>query len=199
MHKSNITLVKPTIDLKSAFLAMVDEYRVLRETATYTLSRDITALAANCHSAGNQLYREGLDRCETFEAYVRRLNDYAHGLNVPDGYVPSSTFWLVRDGQTVLGCSRLRHRLTPALEHEGGHIGYDIRPSERRKGYGTRVLSLTLAKALEIGITRVLVTCASDNMASAKIIQKNGGVFAGEVVASHTPKPVSRYWIDLNG
>ncbi len=56
-------------------------------------------------------------------------------------------FWLVRDGCRVLAQSSLRHHLTPALERFGGHIGYVVRPSERRQGYGTLLLALTLASA----------------------------------------------------
>ena len=79
---------------------------------------------------------------------------------------------------------------------EGGNIGYAIRPSERRKGFGTLILRLTLEKAKNIGLTRVLVTCDADNVASRKIIERNGGVLAGQVVSEHTGKLVMRYFID---
>ena len=83
----------------------------------------------------------------------------------------------------------------PHLEKEGGHIGYDIRPSERRKGYGTVLLALTLKKAQELGLHEVLVTCDSDNVDSVRIIEKNGGELIGRAVSEHTGKEVNRYRI----
>ncbi|MHB8934154.1 MAG: GNAT family N-acetyltransferase, partial [Bellilinea sp.] len=93
--------------------------------------------------------------------------------------------------------SRLRHRLTPLLEEEGGHIGYDIRPSERGKGYATLLLALTLEKARESGMAGVLVTCDEDNIASARVIEKNKGQLLNTVVSQTSGKQVRRYWIDL--
>lgn len=107
-----------------------------------------------------------------FEAYVRRLEEESQGVRLPPGYVPQTTFWLVRAGTTIVGISRLRHHLTPALEQEGGE---------------------SQAKALQ----RVLVTCDTDNVASARVIQKYGGQLAGEVISARSGKPVSRYWIHL--
>ena len=71
--------------------------------------------------------------------------------------------------------SRLRPRLTPALEIQGGHIGYNVPPSVRRKGYGTQLLRLTLPKARAAGLSRVLLTVDSSNVASIRIIERNGG------------------------
>jgi predicted acetyltransferase len=85
----------------------------------------------------------------------------------------------------------------PALEHHGGHVGYAIRPSERLKGYGTRLLALTLDKAREMGLGRVLVTCDTDNFASVRVIEKNGGVLENQVISNRSGKMISRYWIAL--
>ncbi|MEA3367015.1 MAG: GNAT family N-acetyltransferase [Planctomycetota bacterium] len=130
-------------------------------------------------------------------AHLRRMRDYARGRNLPDGYVPATTYWLVRDGQRVVARSSIRHRLTPHLEREGGHIGYSVRPSERGKGYGTAVCRLTIEKARALGLPRVLITCDTDNLASARIIEKNGGVFENEARSRQTGKMKRRYWIDL--
>jgi predicted acetyltransferase len=99
-------------------------------------------------------------------------------------------------GQHVIGQSSLRHHLNPSLEREGGHIGYNIRPSERRKGFGTMILSLTLEKAKGIGLTRVFVTCDTDNVASARIIEKNGGRLQGQVISERSGKLINQYWIE---
>ncbi|HLL72624.1 MAG TPA: GNAT family N-acetyltransferase [Pyrinomonadaceae bacterium] len=95
------------------------------------------------------------------------------------------------------GTARLRHQLTPALEHEGGHIGYDIRPSARRRGFGTLILALTLERARILGLARALLTCDTDNTASARIIERNGGALAARVVSNRTGKLISQYWIEL--
>jgi len=163
-------LVEPTVALESAFRSLVEDYRAADE-GRY---QNIPELAG-----------------DDFDAYVRRLDEKSRGIGLRPGHVPQTTFWLVRGGTTIVATSRLRHRLTPALEQEGGHIGYDVSPSERRKGYGTRLLALTLEKARARGLQRVLVTCDTDNVASARIIQKNGGQLAGEVISARSGKPVS--------
>lgn len=134
-----------------------------------------------------------------FAAFVQRLQE-ARGVDLAPGIVPSSAYWLLRhdaSGVTVLGVSHLRQALTPALEDVGGHVGYSIRPSERRRGYGTRILALTLPHARALGLERVLLTCDTDNIASARIIEKNGGVLASEGYSALVETRVSRYWIAL--
>ena len=72
-----------------------------------------------------------------------------------------------------------------------------MRPSERRKGYGTLILELTLEKAKDLGLDKVLLTCDTDNVASAKIIEKNGGKLAGQAISNKNGKQISRYWIEF--
>lgn len=156
-------------------------------------------LAADFYAAGEQRYRD-VTPDMTWEQYVallRRLESAAHDEGLPPGRVPQTAYWLVRDGKVLLGSSHLRPRLTPMLEYEGGHIGYAIRPSERGKGYATLLLALTLEKAREIGLPGVLITCDDDNIASARVIEKNGGQLLNKVISKISGKPVRRYWIDL--
>jgi len=129
--------------------------------------------------------------------YIARAIDHGEGKNLPEGYVRQKTFWLVRDDGRILANSRLRFELTPFLEHEGGHIGYSTRPSERRKGYGTIVCKLTFQRAKSLGFKRILITCDEDNVASARIIEKNGGRYENTVLSRETRKPKRRYWVDL--
>ncbi|WJH37217.1 GNAT family N-acetyltransferase [Paenibacillus sp. CC-CFT747] len=110
------------------------------------------------------------------------------------GFVEHSTYWLVR-GSRIVGVVNLRHRLNEKLLRIGGHIGYGIRPGERRKGYATAILAMALQKAGERGIQRVLVTCDKDNTGSARTIQKNGGVLESEAWEGETC--VQRYWIEV--
>jgi predicted acetyltransferase len=112
--------------------------------------------------------------------------------------VPQSDFFLLRNHTTIIGRSALRHWLTPSLQNVGGHIGYRIRPSERRKGYGTCLLALTLIEARKLGLERVLLTCGSDNVGSRTITEHNGGQLASESPASPEGILVARYWIDCS-
>ena len=130
---------------------------------------------------------------------VKRLRELAKGIDLPEGFVPFNSYWLVRDGSTILGTLRLRHRLNENLREVGGHIGYSIRPSERGKGYATRMLSMALPKARRLGLSRVLITCDQNNHASARVIEKNGGVLECKKQIDHKGKPqVCRYyWIEM--
>lgn len=131
-----------------------------------------------------------------FEDLVDQLHGFSEGVGVQDGFVPHTTFWLVDSDQKLLGVSNLRHRLTTSLKSEGGHIGYGVRPAERGKGVATRLLELTLVEAKKRGIEQVLVTCDKSNLASARVIEKNGGCFDSEF-QTESGKIVNRYWVEL--
>ncbi|MGC4815153.1 GNAT family N-acetyltransferase [Micromonospora sp. DT228] len=111
-----------------------------------------------------------------FATYVRWLRDQTReDAPRPEGHVPATNLWWVEDDQ-YLGRIAVRHRLTPQLREVGGHIGYDVRPSARRRGYATAMLRLALPVARRLGITSALVTCDIQNVASRRVIQRNGGV-----------------------
>ena len=120
------------------------------------------------------------------------------GINLPEMYVPESTFWLV-EGGIFIGEGSIRHSLTPVLERFGGHIGYAIRPSKWSKGYGTILLKLLLDKAHELGIKKALITCNEDNVGSCKVIEKNDGVFQDTIdyIIDDVPRRTNRYWIEI--
>ena len=99
--------------------------------------------------------------------------------------------------QRDLGVSNLRHRLTDRLTKFGGHIGYGVRPSARRVGNATELLRATLVEARRLGLRRALLTCDKRNVASAKTILRNGGVFEEEEFMPEYDRVVCRYWIDL--
>jgi predicted acetyltransferase len=112
----------------------------------------------------------------------------------PDGWVPSTTSFLVDEGR-ILGVSSLRHWLTQHLLEHGGHVGYSVRPSERNCGHATRLLRDAARKARRLGIERLLVTCDAGNVSSARVIEKCGGVLENEVPTDDAP--IRRYWIRL--
>jgi len=177
MDARKVELAAPREDLREAYLDYVADFKDKGE--------------------GNPRSKADAELVRTdFAAYVRKTRDQAKGIGIPEGHVPWDTYWLLVDGR-IVGESGLRHRLTDALLDWGGHIGYAIRPSERRKGYGTRLLAMVLEKARRRGITRALVTCAADNVASARVIRNNGGVLDSESYSEAAGRVTQRYWIDL--
>ena len=118
---------------------------------------------------------------------------------VPDGLVPATQYIFVREsGDKIVGMLQIRHYLNEFLEQYGGHIGYSVAPSERRKGYASQMLQLSLAKCKELEIHRVLVTCIDDNEASRRTILKNGGIYESTVYEPNEGINLQRYWIDLS-
>ena len=133
---------------------------------------------------------------DDFDALLARLEDCARGVGVPPGFVAHSTYWLVRDRTEVVGVSNIRHALTESLRREGGNIGYGIRPGARRQGLAIAILRASLVRAAELGLDRVLVTCAKANVGSARSIVRNGGVLESEVYLDDRGEIVQRYWIE---
>src|SRR6478735_12749833 len=111
---------------------------------------------------------------------------------LPEGRVPSSNRWIVRDGR-VVGTIAVRHALTPSLLAEGGHIGYAVSPGARRQGVASRALALALDLARRRGIDPALLTCDLDNLASARTIERavrERGGFLEDVRDG-----IRRYWV----
>ena len=106
----------------------------------------------------------------------------------PAGWVPATELWWV-DGDEFVGRVAIRHRLSPALLEVGGHIGYDVRPSARRRGHATEMLRQALLIARGLGIERALVTCDVDNIGSKTVIERNGGVL------EDAREGKLRYWV----
>jgi predicted acetyltransferase len=147
---------------------------------------------------GEMEYAEELAAAERdFDGYLQHLADMKSGVGLKEGYVPQTVFWLVDSEGTLVGVSRLRHRLSSQLEDEGGHIGYDIRPSCRGQGFGALILAKTLEAASQRGLRRVLLTCNHDNVASRRIIEKNGGRLVSESRSRTSGSVQARYWIDF--
>jgi predicted acetyltransferase len=171
-------LIEPSVRYKDSFIGAVKEFQSDSDYANRYQQISATELEGD------------------FDAYVVREVGYSRGENLPEGYVPYSNFWLV-DGGEFIGRVSVRHALTEYLKKFGGHIGYDIRPSKRRHGYGKEILRLALAKAKAIGIERVLITVDVTNAASRKIVEKNGGILGDQIPNPVTGSDFMRYWIDI--
>lgn len=142
---------------------------------------------------------------EKIVPYAIRKNDYHNfeyyldNLEIKeeiDGKVPDTTlFCLDVDRNIFVGAVNIRHYLNEAMLLNGGHIGDGIRPSERRKGYATKMIGLALEECKKLGIDKVLMVCDKNNIGSAKSIMNNGGVLENEVVVNGVTE--QRYWITL--
>jgi predicted acetyltransferase len=127
-----------------------------------------------------------------FTALLDRLEDLESGRDLPSGYVPSSTYWLVEQ-QEIVGVSNLRHTLNNELRWCGGHIGLGVRPSRRGRGLGAELMGLTIREAWKRGIEEVHIHCYKSNTASARIIEANGGILHSEIEDGDPPKVVQRF------
>ncbi len=172
----SVKLESPSLALKDSYLSHVEEIRQRGEWPIPFVLKFPT---------------------DDFPAFLERLAKCALGAEADKDRAPHQTFWLVEDGMNVVGVSNLRLSLTEALRKDGGHIGYGIRPSARRRGLATLILKLTLRKAKERGITRALVTAERGNVGSIKTILKNGGVFDSEELLPGYDDVMQRFWIPV--
>ncbi len=138
-----------------------------------------------------------LDTLETYDAWLDHLEANSDEKTVQPGWVTSSTFFGVRERDSrIIGMIDVRHTLNDYLRNYGGHIGYGVRPSERRKGYATQMLKLALNFCRNLGLDRVMLACEKDNPASRLTIEKCGGVLEREF--QHTDgMTVQVFWITL--
>lgn len=134
---------------------------------------------------------------EQFYEMIKQLDDVENGINHGD-YASSTTYWLYdRENNRIIGASNLRHYLDEMSKKYWGHIGYGIRPSERGKGYGTRILKLTLEEAKKINLSKVWLGAYESNVGSWKLMEKCGATFYKIVYEEDTNLPIKKYWIDI--
>lgn len=132
-----------------------------------------------------------------FAAFVQELNDEAQGIGLPDGIPPQRTYVLVTTGDVVVGEFRLRTELKPPYDQYGGHIGYNIRPTYRRQGHATRGLALLLDQARDAGLAEVCLMVDEENLASQRVIGRNGGVITHYVAPDYRGLTTVCYGIGL--
>jgi len=137
-----------------------------------------------------------LFNCKTGEEWIEKV-ERNETSSCNDVIITSSSYIAVRlRDNKIVGIIQLRHHIDhPVLGAWAGHIGYTVRPSERRKGYAKEMLRQNLQHCRDRGLAKVLVGCDSDNIASEKTIVANGGVFEKEIFADGKMK--KRFWINL--
>jgi predicted acetyltransferase len=171
-------LIAPTARLHQAWLRSRDEW------------------GHGVHQAGTGL-RPGdeVDNADGFAAWVRRLLGESDPAIAPaEGWV-RCTYWWIVEADEVLGAISLRHELNDFLAHAGGHIGYGVRPSARRRGLASFALTTVLPYASKLGLDRVLITCDVTNEGSRRTIERAGGVL--EDIRDTEIGRLRRYWITL--
>lgn len=131
-----------------------------------------------------------------FAEYIQMLNDCERG-NLDKKFSSTTSYFVTDENGKLIGAASLRHYLTAENYNTWGHIGYGVRPSERRKGCATYILKMVLAEAKNMKIQRALLGCHSSNIGSARVIENCGGVLENIVPdPNDKSETIRRYWID---
>ena len=171
---SNLTLVFPTMEYKQQALDYIEEHLQNNETKLQGVG--------------------GLCNAPTYEIWVNEVTNLHNKTNVAEGFVSGSAYFGVVDHQ-IVGMINIRHQLNNYLFNFGGHIGYGVRPTQRKKGYAKEMLKQALRKAKELDIDRVLLTCDKANIASQRTILSQGGILENEI--EDDQRITQRYWIQI--
>lgn len=167
-------LVKPTLSMEKEYVDYITEWEATEEKIV-----------------PNAAKRDSM----SFKELVTKWKEYESERMYEKGLVPSSMYFLIDNHNKIYGAIDIRHELNDYLLQYGGHIGYGIRPSQRRKGYASQMLTLALPIVKELGISKALITCDKNNTGSAKTIMNNGGILENEVI--NGDEITQRYWIEL--
>ena len=175
----------------------MEELVLLRPTAEY--AKQIMECKKEYLAAGSSMDGCGsMRRTDDPMEYIEKCALEENPETCPDSLVPATQFMLVRKADNkVLGFLQVRHEFNDYLSKYGGHIGYSVRPSDRRKGYAKVMLKMALPFCREIGLDKVLITCMDGNIGSEKTILANGGVYEYTIHEPSENKDLKRFWIEL--
>lgn len=130
-----------------------------------------------------------------FSAMLKKWREDEKGIPKSNEFVPATLYFLIDKSGRILGGIHFRHYLNDRLRHCGGHLGYGIRKSERKKGYAHEMLKLLLEELKRLDLDKLLITCDDDNIGSSKTIESCNGILQNKVIVEN--KLTRRYWINL--
>ena len=174
----------------------MDEIKLLKPTMEY--ADDIMKFRQELLDVNSEFAGCGpLNNCSTTDEWLKIIDILENEETCPKGGVTSNSYIAIRlSDDKIVGIIDFRHHINhPILSVWGGHMGYTVRPNERRKGYSKEMLRQNLQNCRNYGLDKILVTCDCDNIASEKTIITNGGKFEKEVNVDD--KKIKRYWIQL--
>ncbi len=175
--EDKMELVIPTMDYELAIKSFRDEFLKTGDDMDGCLS---------------------LAKIPEIQDWIKQVESFSSEKTCSKDYVRVTQFlYLRKSDNKVVGVIQIRHYLNEFLEKYGGHVGYSVRPSERRKGYATRMLKGILPLAVELGFDKIVVTCLRENQASIKTILNNGGVYQSTVHEPERDVYLNRYSISL--
>ena len=174
---TSIKLITPTLAYKSQIQAYKDEF----------------PYSPNGIEGSSQLIETN-----SIEDWLIQVEKNRHWDTVQEGWMPAEQYIAVdTKNNTIVGMLNFRKELNDYLLNYIGHIGYSVAPSKRRQGLGTIMLELALIEAIKFDLDKVLITCTDDNIASAGVIENNGGILEDKRVDPGDQKLTRRYWITL--
>lgn len=175
----------------------MEGFILIRPTSEYAVQ--ISEYRQEFLDAGDSMDGTGpLRTIEDPTEYIKICREYEDTAIVPAHLVPATQLFFVRESDNrLIGMIQIRHYFNDYLEKFGGHIGYSVRPSERRKGHAKEMLKMAIPFCREAGLEKVLITCIDGNIGSEKTILANGGVYENTVHEPNEKVDLKRFWITL--
>jgi predicted acetyltransferase len=170
-------LIRPNIDFKDSYLEALEEYHA----EDRYLHQDIAVLQNDFKSFIKELRAEKGYPHQPYQDWVEP--------------VPETIVWLVKDDKYI-GTVDIRHRLNWHLEKWGGNIHFNVRPTMRGMGFGLKILKKAMPIVNYLGIDKALITLKPEDEIGIKIVEKCGGIFEDETVATDKFPAMRRYWLD---
>ena len=175
-------LEEPSLERKNEIIAYLDEFVKYNSNINGTGSLD--------KIYDGYTFEEILERCLNM-----KNEEYAKSIN----RVPGKTFLLIRKNDNkIVGTINIRWNLSEKMLKFGGHIGYGIRPTERRKGYNKIQLYLVLLEAQKLNLDKVMLDCSVDNLGSDKTIKELGGILERCELDESDNTMTNVYWINVD-
>lgn len=175
-------LEEPSLERKDEIIEYLDEFVKYNSNINGTGSLD--------KIYDGYTFEEALERCLNM-----KNEEYAKSIN----RVPGKTFLLIRKNDNkIVGTINIRWNLSEKMLEFGGHIGYGIRPTERRKGYNKIQLYLVLLEAQKLNLDKVMIDCSVDNLGSDKTIKALGGILERCELDESDNTMTNVYWINVD-